>query len=139
MLQIDLPLLGTTPPSVMPREPDVVLKDVLERVALKCIGSFTNSHVITAHRQLDVQKVITFNLKLMQLAQTHVKMLSELYSLLGKDSFSPILPELDHQCAASALCTFFEEKIQTIRTGLEAEENSSESRWQDSVRVFTLK
>ena len=47
-------------------------------------------------------------------------------SLLGKDSASPILHELNVQCAASTICTFFEEKIQTIWTGLEADENSSE-------------
>ena len=33
-----------------------MLKDVGERVAWKCTGIFTNSHVITAHRQLGVQK-----------------------------------------------------------------------------------
>ena len=52
-------------------------------------------------------------------------MFSVVHSLLGKDSASFFLPELDDQCAASTLCTFFEEKIRTIRTGLEAE-NSSE-------------
>ena len=53
-------------------------------------------------------------------------MFSVVNILLGKDSVSPMLHELDDQCAASTLCTFFEEKIQTIWTGLEAEENSSE-------------
>ena len=38
------------------------------------------------------------------------------------DSASPILPELDNQCAS----TFFEEKIQTIWTGLETEGNYSQ-------------
>ena len=52
-------------------------------------------------------------------------MFSVVNILLGKDSVSPMLHELDDQCAASTLCTFFEEKIRTIRTGLEAE-NSSE-------------
>ena len=52
-------------------------------------------------------------------------MFSVVNSLLSKDCASPFLPELDDQCAASTLCTFFEEKIRTIRTGLEAE-NSSE-------------
>ena len=53
-------------------------------------------------------------------------MFSVVNSLLGKDSVSPIIPELNDQCAASTLCTFFDEKIQTIRTGLEAEEKCSE-------------
>ena len=54
------------------------------------------------------------------------KMFSEVYGLLGTDSASPNLPEFDDQCAARTLCTFYEEKIQTIRTALEAEKNSSE-------------
>ena len=54
------------------------------------------------------------------------KMFSVVNSLLGKDSASPILPELDDECTASTLYTLFEEKIQIIRTGLEAEENSRE-------------
>ena len=53
-------------------------------------------------------------------------MFSVVNSLLGKDSVSPIIPELNDQCAASTLCTFSDEKIQTIRTGLEAEEKCSE-------------
>ena len=101
-------------------QPDVVLKGVGERVAWKCTGSFTNRHVITAHRQLGVQQLITFNLCLVLLAQIHGR------CLLDKDSASPSLPEIDDQCAASTLCTFFDEKIQTIRTGLEAEEKCSE-------------
>ena len=56
----------------------------------------------------------------MLLAQIHGR------CLLDKDSASPSLPEIDDQCAASTLCTFFEEKIHTIQTGLEAEENSSD-------------
>ena len=36
MFQADLPLPGTILPSVVPREPDVVLKDVGERVTWKC-------------------------------------------------------------------------------------------------------
>ena len=40
-------------------------------------------------------------------------------SLLGNNS------ELTDQCAASTLCAFFEEKIQTIRMVPKAEENSS--------------
>ena len=32
----------------MPRESDVLLTDVGERVALKCTGSLTKSHVVTA-------------------------------------------------------------------------------------------
>ena len=35
----------------MPRESDVVLTDIGERVALKCTGSLTKSHVVPA--QLD--------------------------------------------------------------------------------------
>ena len=67
MFQIDLSPLGTTLPSVIPRDPDVVLKDAGEAVAWKYTGSVTN----TAHRLLGVQKLITFNLRLMLLAQTH--------------------------------------------------------------------
>ena len=55
-------------------------------------------------------------------------MFSVVNSLLGKDSASRVLPELDYHCASSTLCTFFEQKIQAIRTGLEAEKNSSEHR-----------
>ena len=54
------------------------------------------------------------------------RMFSVVDSLLGNNSSSTILPELTDQCAASTLCAFFEEKIQTIWTGLEADENSSE-------------
>ena len=54
-------------------------------------------------------------------------MFSIVNSLFGKDSAPPILPELENQYAASAFCTFFGEKTQTIRTGLEAAENSSYS------------
>ena len=67
MFQIDLSPLGTTLPSVIPREPDVVLKDAGGRVAWKYTGSIT----YTAHRLLRVQKLITFNLCLVLLAQTH--------------------------------------------------------------------
>ena len=92
-----------------------MLKDVGERVAWRCTGSFINSNVITAHRHLGVQKLITFNLNLMLLAHDYSrKMFSVVNSLLGKDSATPILSELDDQCAVSALCTFFQEKILTI-------------------------
>ena len=46
MFQTDLAVLSTTLPSVMPRQPDVVLKDVGERVAWKSTGIFTNSHAM---------------------------------------------------------------------------------------------
>ena len=56
---------------------------------------------------------------------------------------SPLLPELDDECEASTLCTFFQEQIQTIRTDLEAEESSSEYQPSyfvgETLSVFTRK
>ena len=51
------------------------------------------------------------------------KMFSVVDGLLGKESSSPVLPELDSKQAADALSTFFVEKIETIRNGF-SESNS---------------